>query len=395
MLMTFITTLKVLVRDRNVLIWSMVFPLVLTTLFYFMFSSLDESYQLDPIAVVVVEDAHYEKAENFDALIESLAANDANNGSPLIIPTFVANEDAAREELKSGFYYGYITIDDEGSPTYHRDTRRSEGSDPSQSIIAGVLDRYVQNTSLITRLVTENPTLLADPDFLESLTKNADASFTEQISITQNPPSDSQRYYYAVLAFSVIMMATIALVAIDMVLANTSPLGARRSLGGQSKLRMLVPTLSAAWLLGFLCVLIGFLYLRFVLNVDFGDKDAFVVLTLLVSSLTSTFFGAFIGSLPFPSGGKSGLVSFFSCFLSLLAGLYGPFSQDLGDLVAERVPLLSAANPVRQVSDALFALYYYDGYEQLTQHIVALLVIGAVFFVAVTLMLRRKRYASL
>ncbi len=191
------------------------------------------------------------------------------------------------------------------------------------------------------------------------------------------------------------MMATFALSAVDLVLGNTSPLGARRSLGGQSKLRTLVPTLSAAWLLSFACVMLGFLYLRFVFDVGFGGKEGAVVLTLLASSLCITFFGAFLGSLPLQGGIKGGLVAFFSCFLSLFAGLYGPSTQVLGDLVAQNLPWFSAANPVRQVSDALFSLYFYDGYEQLMQHLIGLLVIAVVFFIAATLNLRRQRYASL
>jgi len=395
MFITFITTLKALIRDRGVLLWAVAFPLVLITLFYAMFSNLDETFRLDPLPVVIVKDANYMNTEPFALMIDSLSDEEGEDGA-LFDPSFVANEAGALEALETGIYKGYIIVDTDGIPQYFMDPRRSDSlGDPSQTIILNVLDLYLQNHMLITSLIEQNPLLLTDPAFLEGLQGRGNDPFTTHISLTANPPSDSVRYFYAVLAFSTIMMSSFGLAAIDMVLGNTSPLGARRSIGGQSKARMLVPTLAASWILGFACVLLGFVYLRYVFGIGFGGKEPAVILTLALSTLAATFLGAFLGSLPLPSGAKSGFVALISCVLSLFAGLYGPFSQDIGDMVARDLPLLSAMNPVRQVADAFFSLYFYDGYTELAGHLLSLLVLCAVFFVLAVLMLRRQRYASL
>jgi hypothetical protein len=191
------------------------------------------------------------------------------------------------------------------------------------------------------------------------------------------------------------MMSCFALIAVGWVQANSSALGARRSLGGQSKLRTLVPTLAAAWLLSFACCLLGFLYQRLVFGIDFGGKEALVLLTLAVGALAVCFFGAFIGALPISEAVKSGIVSVSSCFLSLFGGMFGRASQQIGDYVARELPVLSAMNPVRQLTDAFLSLYYYDGYERLTECLGNLLAFGAVLFVAAVLMMRRQRHASL
>lgn len=414
MLMTFVITLKVLIRDRDVLFWAIAFPLVLSTLFAMMFANLDESYELKPIPIVVIANEHYRNTESFKETIEALATakeakedplldsagehqlQDRGSTSAILDPLYVPDEEAAIAALKEGSYTGFISIDAEGNPLYTMDSRRVDAlGNPSQSIVKSILDYYLQDTHLILTLAKENPQLLANPSLIENLTKDSGLSLTERISVTANPPSDSLRYMYAVLAFSTIMMSTIALVAIDMSLANTSPLGARRCLGGQSKIKLLLPTLAAAWVLGFLCVIIGFLYLRFVFGVSFGGKELAVIPTLAISVLCATFLGALIGSLPVPTGIKSGSVALLSCTLSLFAGLFGPFSQTLGDTVAQELPWLSQCNPVRQVSEAFFSLYYYDGYEQLVQCLLSLLVFSLVFFFVSALILRRQRYASL
>jgi hypothetical protein len=437
MLTTFITTLKVLTRSPAVVLWAVAFPLVLSTLFHMMFGNLDAAYKLEPIRVVIVNDANYQKAKQFSEVVEVLGSDDAYEGGAILAPTMVASEDAALAALKDGDYYGYILLNSQGEPGYHMDSRKlSTGGSPAQSIIKGILDQYLQRSELIAQIAASNPQLFADPELVARLTEGAGASgggdgegagaggegagaggaggagggdgegasggensgsdgFTERLQITANPPSDALRYYYAVLAFSTFMMSIFATTAINYVQGNSSPLGARRCLGGQSKLRTLAPTLAAAWILAFACMMVGFCYIRFVFGVSFGGKEPFVVLTMAVSALAVTFLGALFGSLPLPMGAKSGFVALLSNILSLFAGLYGTWSQNIGDFVARELPWLSVANPVRQVADAMFSLYYYDGYERLAQCLVSLLVFGAVFFIASTLILRRQRYASL
>ena len=397
MLTTFLTTLKTLTRSPAVLLWAIAFPLVLSTLFHMMFGNLDAMYKLKPIAVVIVNDANYQNAKQFATAVEALAADDAYKNGAVLAPTLVANEDAALDALRDGEYYGYILLNNQGKPSYQMDSRRLNNTgDPSQGVIKGILDQYLQRSELLAEVAINNPQMLASPGFIEQLSKSAtDQSFTERLQVTASPPSDSIRYYYAVLAFSTFMMAIFANSAISNVQANASALGARRSLGGQSKLRTLLPTLTAAWLLAFGCLLVGFCYIRFVFGVSFGGKEPFVLLALAVSAFAVTFLGALLGSLPLPTGSKSGLVAVLSNFLSLFAGLYGTWSQSIGDFVARELPLLSIANPVRQVADAMFSLYYYDDYQRLMQCLISLLIFGVVFFIASTLLLRRQRYASL
>ena len=397
MLTTFITTLKVLTRSPAVLLWAVAFPLVLSTLFHMIFGNLDAAYKLEPIPVVIVNDANYQKAKQFAAVIEALEQDDAYEGGAILAPKLVANQAAAVEALKDGDYCGYILLNGQGEPSYHMDSRKLDvATVPSQSIIKGILDQYLQRSELVAQIAASNPQLLANPDFVARLTEGAAGEgFTERLQITANPPSESVRYYYAVLAFSTFMMSIFATTAISYVQANSSPLGARRSLGGQSKLRTLAPTLAAAWVLAFAGMMVGFCNIRFVFGVSFGGQEPFVVLTMAISALAVTFLGALFGALPLPTGTKSGIVAVLSNVLSLFAGLYGAWSQNIGDFVARELPWLSAANPVRQVADAMFSLYYYDGYEHLAQCLTNLLVFGAVFFIASTLILRRQRYASL
>ena len=57
--------LLALVREKSVFIWSLAFPLILSTMFVFMFANLDEAGQFEPIPTVVVADENYDAAPGF------------------------------------------------------------------------------------------------------------------------------------------------------------------------------------------------------------------------------------------------------------------------------------------------------------------------------------------
>ena len=76
--------LLALVREKSVFIWSLAFPLILSTMFVFMFANLDEAGQFEPIPTAVVADENYDAAPGFSEMIDTLAERerpDARRGA--------------------------------------------------------------------------------------------------------------------------------------------------------------------------------------------------------------------------------------------------------------------------------------------------------------------------
>jgi ABC-2 type transport system permease protein len=109
----------------------------------------------------------------------------------------------------------------------------------------------------------------------------------------------------------------------------------------------------------------------------------------------STLVGAGIGSLPVGLESGAGIVAVLSLLTSLFAGLFGPASQNLGELVSQHAPWAHLVNPTRQVYDALFSLYCYDSYDRWGQILAQLAVLGAVLLAAVLLLNRRRSHVHL
>ena len=60
MLSTIKATILANARKPSMWIWTLLFPIILSTMFIFMFSSLKNSQSVDPVPVAVVEDDAWE-----------------------------------------------------------------------------------------------------------------------------------------------------------------------------------------------------------------------------------------------------------------------------------------------------------------------------------------------
>lgn len=390
---TFKYTIAALLREKNVLLWALLFPIVLASLFFVMFANIEEAYEFQPIPTAIVDNGTFEDAESFDAMIEVLS----EPGDDQVLDAhFVADDASARKLMDEGEVEACIQVGADGKPQLYLPSAQKleTGTSVSQTILKDMIDRYLHTQKAVEQIAEENPGAFADPGFLSSLTDLG--SYTQEISVTANKSSESVRYFYALLGFSAIMAANISLVGITRAQANLSPIGARRAVGATSRLKTLAATLGACWVLSFACLMIGFIYIRFVLGIDFGGRDAACTLGLAATSLMATALGAAIGSIPkLPENAKSGILTGLSCTLALFAGLYGTSSQRLADELARTAPLVQAANPSKQVADLFYSLYYYDTLDQFFAVITVILAITAVLALVAAIFMRRQRYASL
>lgn len=398
--------LLTLVREKSVLIWSLAFPLILSTMFVFMFANLDDAGQFEPIPVVVVADENLDVAPGFSEMIDTLSEP---GDDQMLDVVRVDTEQEARSlmsgneaagpgysNVASSGAIGYFTVDADGMPTVHVKAGVTPDSVDSayQSILKTIGDAYVRNAALIEDVAATNPAALADAAALEKLLDTGD--LTEKIDVTQNPPKESVRFYFALLGMAALFGGQIGMIAICRTQPNLSPLGARRAVAALSRAKTLTATLAASWVLTFVCITVAFLYIRFVAGVDFGGRDAMCVAVIAAAALVATAFGTLLGSLPkVDEGIKGSLLSGIVCFASLFAGLYGSPTMKLADTINAAAPGIQLINPAVQISQAFYSIMYYDTYQRTIEHILILLVMAAVLFAASALFIRRQRYASL
>ena len=405
----FFHTVRMLVRQRDVLVWVIAFPLVLATLFHVMFANFDEYYRADPVSCAVVADENYH-ATRATFFREMLAQVSAEGDDQLLDVREVANADAARDLVLSGDAAAAITVDGEGLPSMDVSPLASDTLD--QSIVRAVLDRYRQLYAEMKQVFLAQAgaaDLQAPPTDaqLEAFAQTpgadqavqafmADAVGTQQVDVLRVASSGTVRYYYALMGFAALMSITVAIHSVSAVRANTSAVGARRQVSGASTTCQLAVSVAASFAVVFACLLLAFAYMRLVLGVEFGGRDGLAVVAIAACALMSVGFGAVLGALPgMPVAGKVGLATGITCLCALFAGLYGEPAMQLADQISQTAPWAALINPAAQAANAFYDLTYYDSLTPFFSTVGVLVAMAAAFFVVAALLMRGHNYERL
>ncbi|MCI1664871.1 MAG: ABC transporter permease [Atopobiaceae bacterium] len=388
MLSTFKTTVLSLVRDHALLVWTLLFPIIMSMVFGLMFSSLQEqdSYAFDTVHLGIIRDIDFDAAPGLDQMLDAVSAEDAQ--TRYFELTDCADVDEATRLTNDGTIDGYLTVSSDGTPELHLATRMN--GTYAASISKAVMDSYVRTAAEYKEAISQRPELAADPQALAVFSTSAVS--TTQLSVTRTAPQSSMRYYYALLGMAAGMAAMIAAEAVRRCQATTSPVGARRVMGGIPRWKVLVATMGASWACSMACLVVAFCFMRFVIGVDFGGREGWCLVALVLSAAMATCVGAFLGTFVRL---HAGIISGLTCLLSIFSGLYGPGVQTLSDTVARTFPWLSAMNPLWQISHAFFSLLYYDSLRPFAASCLGLVAISVPFLVLAVIRMRRQRYEHL
>lgn len=415
MLTAFGYTVLAFLREKWLLLWALAFPIILSTLFAVMFAGIEEMELFDAPRVAVVVDNNYYAAPGFAQTMEAvsngtlpasrsnagtgtgglLAAQAAGNQEgfsaeaqeddrAVLVGVPVASAQEALALVVDGDVKGYIAVDEEGLPCLYYAPGTTDETD--SSVVKAVLDAYVHGVAEIELVAREQPLAALNPATYQAFL-GQEAVSTEQVSVTRSDPHPTVRYYYALLGMAAGMASQISAGAVGRLRADSSAVGARRTVSGTSPWKLLVAVLSASWVCAFACLGLAYAYMRFVLGIDFGGRDALCLAALAVASFMACMAGGAAGaSVKQPMG----LITGLTCFLALFAGLYGEAAMRLADHVAQVAPWFSAINPVWQCARAFYDLLYYDSLAPFVQTCGVLVGMGVVFLTVAILQMRRR-----
>lgn len=370
--------LKSTFRSRDMLVWTWVFPIMLSTLFFFAFSELDSANNFEAVNTAVVDDSAY-RAET--GLRETLDEVSKEGDGQLLSLTLTASVAEADALLEQGKVDGYLVVQG-GTPEL-----KVKADGIGQTILKSFLDQYLQTASAVGTIAKENPAALGQEGLFERTT------FTSGVSITQSAPSDKVNYFYALLAMVCLYGGFQGLRTVTMMQANLSPLGARRSVSPAPKLRAVTYDLLGGLTVQFAAMMIVVGYINLVLGVNFGNQFGLVLLVCLFGSLIGVGLGAAVGALfRWHEQVKTALLVTVTMVCCFLAGL---MVGGINYTIEQSAPVLAWLNPAARIADAFYCLYYYDTYARFFQNIAVLAAMSVVLFIVAGLALRRKAYESI
>lgn len=362
------------IREKDVIFWLMIFPVILATFFHV---SLIEVYNKDivynsiPVAVV-------EKQENktFHDVMDSVS-----EGDDALFDTTYADEEKALDLLDGGEVKGVIIADGELSLKV-----TSQGVD--QTIIRSFLDRYSVTESVIIENAAKDPTSIkaVSEAFTEELNAN------ERKDVSDGNMNTYMTYMYNLIAMVSILGTTTGISIASVNEANLSSLGIRNCVSPTGKLSKNFAGLISGCFVQSICSAIAVFYVVYVLRDDLGVSTPMALLTAIVGSWMGVAIGFFFGTIgKFSEGARVGLSIGFSMLLCFLSGL---MVGDIKSLLMEKLPWFNNLNPAALVCDALYVLNVDDDLNRYTVKMLTMVAFTLFFTILGFVMTRRKRYAS-
>ncbi|MDH6352774.1 MULTISPECIES: ABC transporter permease [Brevibacillus] len=280
-----------------------------------------------------------------------------------------------RQEVSSGRYTAYATIDKDGI-AFFGSSKNTVESGILQGMLVAFADRYALGTAAFQ----------ASPGVGTNILKHAAESkdFIQETTLVADRKPGSIDYY------AVSMTTMIALFSI---ISANYLFGAERA--RKTAIRLMAAPISKGEILvgkmignvfiNTLCVLVVVLFSKFVYHAYWGNHFWLVLLALLTEVLLAVSLGLGIGFLLTKQEGSYMVVMIFLQCASFFGGAYFPIENTEGILT-----LLTNLSPLRWINTALLELIYMDNIVAVWKVIGLNLGIAAVFLVLTVISIRRR-----
>lgn len=403
----FLYMIKIMVRGKVTIFWTLVFPLLLATFMHMAFGNIyeqDEMFRNIKVAVVTED----ESINGLNYMLDALSEGD----DALLAVTRMSERDAEK-----------ALADDEVEGIIYTDDVRLTVAESSvnASILETVLSEYKQYEHAIMDIYKDGNELKGDmsagstelegdmpadgigfehymagasgvDDMSELVKKLSDQKtyYTEKAS-TEGSQNIYNNYFYAIFAMSCLFASLSSIGMMNNLQANVSATGKRKNVSPQRKMTFVLAEFAALLLIHFVVEVVSFIYMSFI-GVDFGDRIWEILLTLFVGCFIGLALGIIVGAISrLAEGTKIGIVIGISMVMSIMSDLC---INGLKYEIQQHVPIINKLNPAALISDSFYALNVYSDHRVFAENIVIMTVEAVVLITVGILMVRRNRYAS-
>lgn len=357
---SFKNTFKILIRDKSLIFWSLIFPIILGFFFYIGLGNIENSMKFEPINVSVKDGLRDDKY--FDDFLDKL------------------------EKEKTFKLYDEKNMNDEKITAYIKDYDKIEfkKSGLYESIVESVMNAYLRKGMMVEKIFKKNPTF--NPNVL---TENVD----HIKNISKKNINIINTFFYTLIAMQALYGFSFGLLIIYNYEANLTTLAKRNAIAPIKKSVSLSASILSGFIINFSIVLFTILFFNKIYKIDFSNKLGLLIFLIGLASLFGVLFGCLIGlSNKASIEIKSGIGIAVSMLFSYLAGM---MNSDVKILIQENHPIINKLNPASLINDGIYSLYYYDNLDRYRTNIGYLLFLTLIFGLISYLLTRGRQYDSI
>lgn len=378
----FFYSIKILFRNKTLIFWTFAFPLILGTFFYMSFRDIEKNEQLDIIDIAIVDNEEFNNKNELVTTFKELSSGD----NKLFNISYVSLEHASNL-LTNNEISGYLLVTEEENKIVVKE------NGINQTIFKYVLEEIETTKRIVNDIISSSTLEYVD---YKKIYKEAIALYNNSNVNIEDKSSTNLSYtmieFYTLIAMTCLYGGILGMTAINKNLANMSSVGKRVAISPLSKLKILLSSLLASYIVQLVGLLLLILYTIFVLKVDYGTHISKCIILSLVGSLAGLSLGLMIGTVfKTNENTKTGLVISFTmlgCFLSGMMGITMKY------IVDKNIPIINKINPANMITDGFYSLYYFDTFDRFYFNIASLLIFACFMVLISFISLRREKYDS-
>lgn len=433
-----------IVKEKSIAFWTLIFPIILGTMFYFAFGNINQiAEEMDPVSIVLVDEvgivdyfldvgerlsdemkekfadidfSKEEATQELEELLSEIGQEDlavlsdalSSTGEAKTLPpqirgffmmqsvlslsqededplfcTYTAGKEKAVEMLQEDEVKAVVSITQDGPKL------QFAGSGLDQTVVKSFFDQYQQTERMILELLQEQEGTQSDwSTLLEQL--NSQKTYLQETTLGKRPLNNITYYFYALIAMACLYGVFLGMANSLRLQADQSMLAARRSVSAGKKMTAVSADFLASLLFHWCCLAVLLLYLTLILGIDLGDEYGWIALTCMAGSMIGISFGQFLGALSgLKERAKEGIGIGFTMLLCFLGDL---MANGIKHSIEQTCPIINRLNPAVLIADSFYCLNIYNNYEKFAIQIITMGVIAGVLLIASVLLLRRKKY---
>lgn len=366
-------SLKILLKNKGLVFWTFVFPIILGIFFNMAFSDIDKKEKFNSIDIAVVSSEDFNNNVIFKQSIEFLSDEKTDNK---MFNTVYTSKKKATYLLENNKIDGYLTfLGDNVNITIKK-------NGVNQTILKYIIEDIDSNKKILAE-ASNIPEAL-------SLIKNNSVKLN---NITNKNLGFSMIEYYTLIAMACLYGSMLSMYVLNYSQANISSVGKRVSISSSKKTSLLLSGFFASYVVQLIGIFLLLFVTLFLFKVDYGNNLIYVFILSLFGSLAGLALGIAISSINNISEvTKNGIlisIIMFCCFLSGMMGVSMKY------IIDKNIPFLNKINPANMITDGFYSLYYYDNLNRFYFNLLSLFIFSIIMILISLRNLRRQEYDSI
>ena len=366
--------LKRLLRMKQLFFWSIIFPLLLGTVFKVAFSdATNKDWGFATIPVAVTTEVGGAQDEAFISFLKEM-----KNGETAFFAVEECDRETAEAMLSGGDVSAVIVTGEETKVILRENGLNS-------TVVKTVVDGYLQSKDMFVEAAMTGKLT----EVIGAFSEEIETLGVKEFEGTSKDPF--VQYFQALIAMASLYGAMYGLMNTNELDIKFATVSARRLAAPMRAIPTVLCDVAAAFTIQYIQFLINIAYFILILKVDFGSVNGWLFLGGVFYSLLGVINGYFIGTVVQKSDGLQNAImmgcTMFSCFL---AGLMVGNIRISIELTA---PIVNRVNQATLIADSMQALCIMGDMEKYARCLFGIL-IWCVCLVAgsiLVLMIRQRR----